>query len=316
MAEIRLIADARERNVLRHEEALSTIKTEIKTITTGDYVVASDKRIFAVIERKSLEDYAASLSDGRHNNRKKLLAFSAKTKCKVIYIVEGPEFPSPDDVFGRIPYRHIESSIFHLMIRDNIMIIRTKDTLGTAHALVRFVKSMATLPVEIGEPNEVVAETDIDESSVPDSDELIGMLTEVKEKTIDDVVRAMWNKFPGISIESASEYMNKWSIADIVRGRVPVTDIKSSKTATGRAVSKKVIENLCDVSKLVQIKLLSGVPGVSLNTAKTLLETVTLSTFLSQGVGGMEMYMLGKRRLGKKLAEKIALCFEYRNSSK
>ncbi len=318
MDEIRLIADARERNVLRHKDVLSAIKIETKTITTGDYVVANNKCIFAVIERKSFEDYAASLSDGRHNNRKKLLTFSAKTKCKVIYIVEGPEFPSPTDLFGRIPYRHIESSMFHLMIRDNIMIIRTKDTLDTANTLVRFVKSMATLPIEFGElndsPSNNIINGDVDLTIVftPDSETLLEMLTEVKEKSIDEVVRNMWSKFPGISMEAASEYMNKWSIADIIRGRILVADINASKTSTGRAVTKKVIDILCNVPKLIQIKLLSGVPGISLNTAKTILEHSTLSSFLSQGTEGIELFMLGKRRIGKKLSEKILLCFEYK----
>jgi len=308
---IRLIADTRERNVLRHEQALNGITVEVRQITTGDYVVADDKRVFAVIERKSLEDYAASLKDGRHGNKQKLKEFRAKTGCRIIYIIEGPEFPSPTAEFGRVPYKHIESSIFHLMIRDGISVIRTKNTLATAEMLVRFINSMDNLAPDLEEgPIEATNETA--DPAIIGADDLGAMLTEVKKKTTDEIVREMWAVFPGISVESASDFMRKWSIADIVRGRVDPADITNAKTATGRKVSKKVIENLRAVILPVQFRLLSAIPGVSINTAKSLLANQTLSAFLSQNVEGMEMFMLGKKRLGNKLAVKIHECFEWR----
>src|ERR1700742_3181583 len=141
-----LIIDARERHVTRHDKEFEHITYEIKQITVGDYIVLSPGgNIVAAIERKSLEDYSASLKDGRASNINKLLDLRSKCKCRILYIIEGPEFPDPNALYGNIPYRYIESSIFHLAIRDGVGILRSKDSLDTAKMLARFMCSMDTL---------------------------------------------------------------------------------------------------------------------------------------------------------------------------
>ena len=140
-----IIIDTRERNVLRHAVELKDTPHTIKQITTGDYVIHNAGKIMIVIERKSLEDYAASFKDGRHDNKEKLLKLREETGCTIMYIIEGPAYPNPKSYFGNIAYANIESSIFHLMIRDGISCVFTKDTLGTAQLLARLVKSVDTL---------------------------------------------------------------------------------------------------------------------------------------------------------------------------
>jgi ERCC4-type nuclease len=141
-----LICDDRERSVTVHSVEFADINYTIKHITTGDYaVVGPDGALLAIIERKSLDDYGASIKDSRHANKEKLAAISAKTGCRIIYIIEGPLSPKMHDQFSRIPYKHIESSIHHLIIRDNICVLRTKDTLDTAQTLARFVRNCDTL---------------------------------------------------------------------------------------------------------------------------------------------------------------------------
>lgn len=328
---IRLIADTRERNVLRHQSVFAECTLEVRQITTGDYVVASD-RVLAVIERKSLEDFASSLKDGRHDNKNKLITFRAQTGCRIVYIIEGPEFPLPTDCFGNIPYKHIESSIFHMMIRDGICVIRTKDTLSTAKTLVRFCNSMGSLmkqlpTTELITPSLPASSTALHEENTPyinpiiGAEELNNLLTEIKEKSTEEIVRSLWSSFPGISVESSSEFMRVWSIADIVCGRIPREDIIVMKTATGKAINKKVTASLINVPLNVCIRLLSNIPGVSIDTAKKLLLNTTLSAFISQGADGMEMFMIpGKirvgletkaRRLGPKCAKKIEECFNF-----
>ena len=123
-------------------------------MTTGDYaVIASNvgpgsktsERILASIERKSLSDFAASLKDGRHANFAKMIQLRAEIGCRLLLIVEGPAFPADNTRFSRIPYKNIQSAIFHLMMRDNISVILTRDPAHTAKTLVSFVKSMESL---------------------------------------------------------------------------------------------------------------------------------------------------------------------------
>lgn len=318
-----LIADARERNVLRHERELESVNLVVKQITTADYVVLSPGgNVLAAIERKSLEDFAASLKDGRCGNVRKLIELRAATGCRVVYLIEGPEFPSPNDRYGNIPYRHIESSIFHLTVRDNVVILRSRDTLDTAKLLTRFTASMDTLcrdddieAIFAGRADDNPAVTPVTLTDTP----VIDLLTAKHDKSDHEIVRSMWATFPCISAETADEYMKDWSLADIVRGRVKPAQLSGFRLASGRAISKKVVEGLLLGAKStkdarsLQVRLLSSVPGISRQSAVSALSVAGLPPLLSWDVGSLSMLPLGpKRTLGKTLAARILQLFDYK----
>lgn len=299
-----LIVDKRERNVTRHSAELDKITWESQQITTADYVITrqtagGQTAIVAIIERKSLEDFAASIKDGRHANKEKLVAMRAKTGCAVIFIVEGPHDPSPTDNFGNIPYRHIESSIFHLAVRDKFSIFRTRDTLDTARWLVKFVTSIGTIE-EIGGGVEPPA------TPVPAD---MSMLTARHETSDTDIIRAIWAKLPGISVTSADDYARRWSLKELAAG-IPADQISSHKLATGRAINKKVAASLSGCGRALEVKLLSGVPGVSMTLASQILQEHGLAAVLSWGVGGIALINRGKKKVGDKLAARIVELFD------
>lgn len=88
----------------------------------GDFVVVgSCKCLLAVIERKTIADYGASIRDGRHKNKDKLLELRNKSNCDLFYIIEGDFYSIPDDsTFDGIPMSTIRSSIYNLAVRDKI----------------------------------------------------------------------------------------------------------------------------------------------------------------------------------------------------
>jgi ERCC4-type nuclease len=153
---INVIADTRERAVfdtLRQSLDKDMIELRSVQINTGDYLICvgesdgdtgEECTILACVERKSLNDYAASIKDGRHANKQKLIDLRAETNCAIFYIVEGAITPSESTKFNRIPYKNIESSIFNLMVRDSIHVIRTKDINGTADALLKLSRAYNT----------------------------------------------------------------------------------------------------------------------------------------------------------------------------
>ncbi|QYB17529.1 ERCC4 domain-containing protein [Pacmanvirus S19] len=317
-----LICDTRERNVYKHEHELSEINYEIKQITTGDYCVLTPTgNILAVIERKSLDDFAASLKDSRHLNKSKLNELRKQTGCRVIYIIEGPEFPKPNDCYGNIPYRYIESSIFHLVVRDNVTILRTKDTLHTAKLLANFVKSMDSLMKKVEEPEIVGAgehmplEMLADPNAQPVArEQIVEMLTKKHEKSDIDVVRELWSCFPGIAVESADDFIKNWTLAEVVSGKVQRTIIANFKMSNGRKISKRVVDSLTNVNKLLEVRLLSHIPGISHSTAVTITEHAPLGRLLSYNVECIGMIKIGKNKssLGTKRAESILKYFNYK----
>ena len=315
-----LIADARERNVLRHKNELAAIKLEIKQITTADYVViapGSPDTILAVIERKSLDDYGASIKDGRHLNKEKLVAMRDKTGCKIVYIIEGPAFPKPTDRFGGIPYKHIQSSMFHLMIRENAVVIFTRDTLHTATTLVDFVLSMDTL-LKRGYVGGVAPSAPIDELVAPMPAPIDDLLTHRHTKGDHEVVREMWSKFKGITVETAVEYMRVWSIADIICNRIPQVDIREFKLSSGHKIRRNASTGLYGMTPDLGLRILATVPGISLPTARQILTGRTLAEVLNRGPATesfLAAILVGattRRALGKERAAKCIRLLEYK----
>ncbi len=190
---LRLIADHRERAVKPYLRE----RAEYQQLATGDYVIldANDK-VVVIIERKSLTDYAASIKDGRHSNRLRMMTLGVP----VIYLIEGTQPRNPSCYIGGIPWSAIESSIFHIQVRDNIKVIWSHDIADTAEILCRFVISMDNLVLK-GEL--AGAETTMEDVKLAEAPTLSGQIL------------SAWSKLPGIGAETAVFYAKKFSIAEI-----------------------------------------------------------------------------------------------------
>lgn len=312
-----LIVDTRERAVLVHAEEFARINHQVKQISIGDYVVVSPNgSVLAAIERKSLEDFAASLKDSRMSNQRKLNELRSKTGCRIIYIIEGPAFPDPTKAFGRIPYSYIESSIFHMIIRDNICVMRTKDTLDTAKTLSRFMNSMDSLirktdPAELCTNEPIIDITNCDKEAPGD---ILTLLTQKHEKTDHEIACALWACFPGISTESADEYIKHFSVSEIVRREIPRDRIVNFKLSSGRRIGTKAVKSLTGVDKLVEVRMLSVIPGISHATAVDITNSVELSKLLSYPQGAISIIKVGKskKNLGMERASRILKHFNYK----
>lgn len=312
-----LVIDARERNVLRHMAELADTPHEVKQITTADYVlIGPNGAIMAVFERKSYEDFAASFKDGRSENVGKLRTMREATGCRIFYIIEGIAFPNPKDYFGNIAYQNIESSIFHLQMRDGINVIKTKDTLHTAQTLARFVTSMNSL---VRKEGDVVGGTQVAEKpiegladEVVTQQQLIEQLTAKHKRTIHEQARDLWSCFPGITTETADEYSSKWSIADVCKG-IPRADLAAATLTSGKKLPKRACESLTAVPKATEIKLLSRIEGVSQNAAKCIMAECTITQLLTYGKDGIAIKSAGKtKKIGPVVAQRIIDLLNYK----
>ncbi len=305
-----LIIDERERGVHRHFE-IRTIPHEVRQITVGDYAMLDPRgQICAIFERKTYEDYGASFKDGRHGNREKLLELRRETGCRVIYIIEGAAFPRPDAYFSNVKYQNIESSMFHLMMRDNIMIWRTADTLDTARFFVRFYESLCSM--RTGGHVEFTGDLEAVDTSTSALQSTM-LLTASRPKTDIDILRTMWAQWPSITVDSADDYIALTSIYDLIAGHVDPTTMRLS---SGKAPSKRVLRGFggCDFTQ--QVRLLASIPGVSAGTAKLALCAVhtygakrPILTLLELPMLDLANIRVGAKTIGVARAEKILTLF-------
>ncbi len=163
-----IIIDDRESAVIpflkKQESKNEGITCLVKRINIGDYALCYNNNIKVIIERKTWKDLSASIRDGRKANVNKLLKLRKEIGCKIIYLIEGNAYPNPDQYFARIQYKNLISHLNHLMFRDDIHMVYSKDQEYTAYKLFELCKNYMTLDEtnnEINECNEIEMNNEI-----------------------------------------------------------------------------------------------------------------------------------------------------------
>lgn len=323
MSHIQLIIDDRERSLFSHfTHELAGINYKIQRINVGDFAIVDTEtgQILAVFERKTHEDFAASIKDGRHANKNKMLALRESTGCRVIYICEGALNPNPAKRFGKISFAHIESAIIHLMIRDNIQVIYPSGTLETVRMLRRWVISLQNLVAKTDIPDisedkiaEIIGGNDCGRNDHVDADTLtdnttestdeitngkeecedspadntptkiandISLLNQKQEKNTVDIVREMWAKVRGLTVNNADIFIERWTILEFITGKISEKELAAVRNYAGKALNKRLIKSLMNVDSKLIINIIACVPLISQTMAALIYNNVFLATCL------------------------------------
>lgn len=110
---IKLFIDNRESKLINHFKDYDFV--ECKTLDIGDLMFLQNDKPLLIIERKTINDLASSIMDGRYREQKQRLFQSG---CNFIYLIEGglKYHKYKNTVIG---------SICNLLFRDDIKVIKT-----------------------------------------------------------------------------------------------------------------------------------------------------------------------------------------------
>ncbi len=325
-----MVADTRERQIIPFlNDEFQLHDYVIKEINTGDFIFLRKNRKtgelkhLAVAERKTLEDYAAGFKDGRYANLSKLLALRAKTGCQIYFIIEGSAFPSPNRKFGRVPFSSIEAAITKSMVRHGIMILYTENQQHTAKRLADLAAVMAEEePYEYPHPGpDSSAEEEVAEQA-EDGDLLTvpASITARIEDSDQDATTKMWARLRGISVVLGRILLDHFSVAELVGGKVPRSQIDGLKTATGRPINKDAKSNLHALAAGdadAATKVLSGVRNISPAMATLMIKQAgSVRSLLSFSAGTMGMIGIPQKnrtaKLGSARAERVLRILAYK----
>ena len=122
------------------------VTSSVTSSVTSCVIIENDNfNIFACIERKTYNDFAASFRDGRYTaGIEKMKKLRSETNCQLFFFIEGVAFPAPNRKFSRIPYACILGAMTTMMIRDNIFVIQTENEQHTAKRLNDLMKAYDT----------------------------------------------------------------------------------------------------------------------------------------------------------------------------
>ena len=134
-----IIIDTRETKLKDYFQTKDNVT--IKALDIGDIIFKYNDDIVLVIERKTLSDLASSIKDGRYKEQK-IRLISNVPRNKIVYIIEGCLSKHPNTIIGGLPVYTLFSSLINTMMRDQIMIYKTKNIKETIRFIKNFTKKL------------------------------------------------------------------------------------------------------------------------------------------------------------------------------
>jgi len=282
----------------RESKVIDTIKVEfakppifgeaqidviIKTLDIGDYMISVDtgvdtESILAIVERKTLADYGASIIDGRAGNLDKLLRLRENSGCRIYYIVEGQYSPGADEKFGGVAYHSILANMVDISIVHDIHIIRTRDIAGTASQLKFLCERYYKLYPQIsgrftggGSINEIVKKCELTPEQLERKQLLMIWSNLLSNST------KISSKTPAVK---ASIIAQKWALLDWINGEINDTELQAIRVNGNKLPSKDRDKLGAPLDLLGQKKLLTCINGITAATADALINTKPLGDIL------------------------------------
>lgn len=216
----------------------SILTFETKQLQQGDYIICNsnnDNNIpIAIIERKTLKDYAASFKDKRHFNKEKLLKFREITGAKIYYIIEGKMNVKLEKKYANIQFKQILASIYNLMINTDIYIINTDSPEDTANKL-KFLAESYQANIENGKFLDINSKTaninggnDIAKIVLNIDDAILKAQPSPTQKDNIDIIK-IWSNIKGISDITAATLAQNISINDWINNNNYEKNCKDDK---------------------------------------------------------------------------------------
>jgi ERCC4-type nuclease len=226
-----LIVDVRERHLIEEFEE----KPEVRVLDLGDIVVDVDGVSAWTIERKTLEDLAASIKDGRHREQKGRLMSTNGTMGVIAYLIEG--FPKPyQQYINGIRVETLESAIANTIVRDRILVFRTPNIRES----VKFLRQLNVKTIEFKD------------KTLPSAEDVQKMHVEslIKSKKGDNkdsatCYLAQLCQIPGVSCKTARAVRRKYSSMHSLstafqQSETPETMLRDAELSEGEGKRRRI----------------------------------------------------------------------------
>ena len=201
-------------------------KMKIEQLHIGDIIFEDESgKPVIIFERKTLNDLAASIKDGRYSEQSFRLDKEATHNHNIVYIIEG-DIERYNEKRTRITKQTLISSMFSLLYYKGFSVLRTNTICETADTIIYFASKYnktsiteknrkpyydLTAPVMCGEGEMVQESTSTD---TEESEKYCGVLKGHKEKneyiTPENINIIMLSCIPGINSKTATQLMSEY----------------------------------------------------------------------------------------------------------
>jgi len=248
------------------------LAVEIVNLPLGDIILSIDGKEKWLVERKSIQDLAASIKDGRYEEQSFRLQGSDVPNHNIVYLIEGDvnHNPNPNNRFKeRVDKLTLYSAMFSLNFYKGFSVIRTFSIDESALFLCNCANKMRREGAKPGfydrsldgktfdDTNEIVVEEEEEikkESVEKETKDYIQVVKRVKKENItaQNIDEIMLCQIPGISSVTALAMVEQVGPLSsiIARGKTDPASLfqLQYKTEKGqlRKVSKACVQNVLD----------------------------------------------------------------------
>ena len=234
-----IVVDYREAGLIEQFNAMG-VEIETRNLVLGDILLEQEGKEVILFERKTIEDLASSIVDGRYKEQSCRLSEHGICKHHILYILEGSiaRFQSSAWKSKTITKQTIISAITSLMYYKGFSVMRTENKIETAELIV----GMRDKIVKENKPPFIEKAVDVD---------YVSTVKSVKKDNItpENIDILMLSQIPFISTTIATLLLENRTLITFIeelKENPGALSTRTYKTSTDkeRKFSKKVIENV------------------------------------------------------------------------
>ena len=244
--------DCREQRLIAECEKLNELHTiKVESLPLGDIIICdnsdeSNIKDLLMIERKSLNDLASSIADGRYTEQSFRLSNDPLHNHHIIYLIEG-NLGTWTPRFGRINKKAIYSAMTTIQLYKGFSLYRTNGICETAEWLINMTTKVGK------EGNKLYYDKCTDMSgSIQDNYNMAMKRVKKNNITEDNIGEIMISQIPSVSSNVAAIIMHKYKtignlINELQQDNTCLDNMKypCSKTdGKERKINKTSIENI------------------------------------------------------------------------
>ena len=244
---MKLKVDVREKRLIKLLEAyiiqfnFKKIDIEVETLPLGDVIICDEKgNEKIIVERKSLNDLASSIKDGRYVEQSHRLTNNPVHNHNIVYLIEGNLSTWTNRY--KVQANTLYSAIFSLNYYKGFSVIKTHDITETAEYILRMCDKL----------NREKKKVSYYESGEKIPKKYCEVVKKVKKDNItpENIGEIILSQIPGVSSHTSQVIMNKYGslynlLCDLDTNQKCLDDLSyTTENGVIRRISKTSIRNI------------------------------------------------------------------------
>lgn len=237
---------------LNTDSKLKNISIQSKVLHIGDICILNDSlETILVIERKSINDLASSIVDGRYSEQSCRLSHSNTPNHNIVYVIEG-RVNDLNTKYTRITHKALYSAMIVLQYFKGFSVFRTMNIDETAEYILRVTDKMMR-EMKNGKQGYYNNYEETQENRDQISPYIENLQVKMKKQdniTVDNINEIMLCQVPKVSLQTAKviiqKYGTMYNLMEALKSNPKcLDDIKlETKTGSKRSIQKQAKINI------------------------------------------------------------------------